>query len=110
MDIVFDVFIYHPEYIDRISAEEHIFYSELRKFTEQRLSPLRDEIDKIENENADKEEISYIMIYIIAEHNTFMEYHNYPKELRKKMKDSFTQDDLTYIENKIGQLLAKMNN
>lgn len=110
MDIVFDVFIEDPTYIEIISADEEVFYSQMKGFIEQRLTPLKDEIDKEEKINKDTEDISFIMVFMLRNDNRFIKFHNYTKKLTAKMLASFSPEDFSYIENKIGQFLSERNN
>ena len=92
MNISFDLFNEHPELKKGLSTEEHVFYTEYLKFFERKLLPLREEIDKEENEDEDGARFTEIHV-LHSEYGRPATFYGYSQSLKSRMIGMFSNND-----------------
>lgn len=90
MVIMFEPIVRDETLADRLPPESWVFIAEVRNYIETRLRPLQDEIDK-EEDNAGDDNAPCTMVRFNPGAIGFL---GYSKELRKKMDESFDNDNL----------------
>ena len=108
MNIHFDIFTDHPELVNGTTEEDYVFYTELLHFVEERLSVLKDQIDR--EEDNELWEDKGTLICILRGNGRFIDFLGYSEELRKKMIGCFSRTDLRFIFKEIQLINAIRNN
>ena len=108
MNIHFDIFTDHPELVNGTKEEEYVFYEELLLFVKQRLSILKDQIDREEDNELWEEKGT--LICILPGNRRFINFLGYSEELRKKMIGCFSRTDFRFIFKEIQLFNAIRNN
>ena len=108
MNISFDIFTDHPELVNGTKEEEYVFYEELLLFVKQRLSILKDQIDREEDNELWEEKGT--LICILPGNRRFINFLGYSEELRKKMIGCFSRTDFRFIFKEIQLFNAIRNN
>ena len=97
MNISFDLFNEHPELKKGLSSEEHIYYTSYLEFFAKKLEPLKEDIDKEENE--DKNGVKFIEIHVLhLEYNRPATFYGYSKSLESRMIRIFSNEDFKQFE------------
>ena len=108
MNISFDVFNEHPELMEGISTDEHIFYTSYLKFFADKLQPLKQEIDKEEDD--DEDGARFTEINILTEGRGPATFWGYSKELRLRMEGCFKKEDFEQYEADLLRLRSEWQN
>ena len=113
MNIVFDLFLNNPGLVDEIQKAPALneCFQEMFSFVQGRLMPLEEEINKEESDEPEKLKGTIIFLESSPEDpGRFIGFHGYSMELSDKMINSFVENDITFIREKIKSLLNKNNN
>lgn len=110
MNIVYDIFVKYPHWVERANQIPEIDEAlmELLNFVKGRLMPLLDDIDKEEDANPNEAIGTMIFFQPPPEApNRFLMFAGYSEALGTKMASCFAPSDVTYIENKLMFILDK---
>ena len=94
MNIKFDIFEALPGSEDMVMAEEKILFDTIKGFFIQRLKPLEGKIndEEIKNDKAN------VMVHLINPNpKEKVSVNGYTDELTKKIENSFTNEDMEYL-------------
>ena len=108
MNIRLDIFTDHPELVNGTTEENYVFYTELLDLVKLRLSKLKDQIDREEDNELREDKVT--LISILRNERRFIDFLGYSEELRKKMLECFSRTDLRFIFKEIQIIKAIRNN
>ena len=99
MNIYFDIILENPGIENEWVAGQKSTFNGLRAFIEQRLMPLKAQIDAEEALHADVANQPYSILHLMVHDadDIGMDYINYSPELTEKLYDCITDDDIDYI-------------
>jgi len=110
MNIAFDIFLEHPEFVDETKLDEDVFYKQFLLFVESVLKPLESEIDTEEKERQHSEYYTGTVIEMLGETYPVFVFENYSEPLKAKMKKLIEQADFDTWTQKIENWIASLNN
>lgn len=120
MTILFDIFILLPGWEQDLKPNERVIFNEIISFFEQRLNLLKDEIERQEAANPKGD--SCTMIHFLPPESQWtlpkeqqdqkikISSHGYTPELKKKMEESFNNNDFILLNQKLEALNGMWNN
>jgi len=110
MNILYDIFVKHPEWVQRANSIPEIDEGliTLLNFVNGQLMPLKDQIEAEENANPE-EPIGTMICFESTEDapNRFLWFVGYSPQLGEKMASCFKPSDVEYIERKLEFILNK---
>ena len=105
MNIVFDVHIANPNLPDEVSEEEALTLNEIYLFVQERLEPLRGQIEAEEMNAQDRS--PGVVIYL---KNNAIQARNYSDKLTEKIYACFSENDGYIIGPRISDKLGRLLN
>lgn len=117
MNILFDVFVLLKGSEDEMTPEEAATFYEIKIYFEQRLNPLKDQMDAEELKDA-----CCVMIHILPPQEEWalpkeqrsdkvrISVNGYNPELNKKIHESFTQADFEIINKRLDNIAGRFRN
>jgi hypothetical protein len=108
--IVFDIFLDNHELVARAKStpEVNACLQEVYSFVAGKLEPLRSEIDKEEQDEEGEPKGTIIFLEPPVAPSTILGFHGYPAGLAVLMLACFTEDDFTFIIQKINFLQSRV--
>ena len=113
MNIVFDIFLNNPELVGAVEGAPELneCFQEIFFFVRGRLSPLDEDITKEETDEPEKLKGTIIFLESSPDDpGRFLGFHGYSEELSQRMKDSFVENDIIFITEKVRTLLNRSKN
>jgi sulfur transfer protein SufE len=107
MNIAFDIFETLPELLDEMKPDEQQMFQTIIDFFEQRLSPLKQEIESQENKN---EECVIMIHFLTEENNKRISMTGYSNTLKEKISGCFSDEDMIYLNNFLTDKWGGLNN
>ena len=98
MRVLFDFELEHYPQAPALNQKSQAATDEIRRFISQRFDELKLQIAKEEKERG-----AFVLL-IFLEGDAQIAYYKYTDELTKKMQDSLSQDDIDYLNIRLGRV------